>query len=229
MAREATGLVVTATRTAVIAGASGLVGGELLDALLADLTWDQVVSVGRRRVHREHPRLEQRVVSFADLGELPACTDVFSCLGTTIRAAGSQDAFRAVDHDAVVALAEAAYRAGAERFLHVTALGASPRSRIFYNRVKGEAERDVAASGVPTTVAFRPSMLDGERAESRPAERAGLIAMRAVGPLLGRYRPTRAGDLARAMVAEAKDDRPGHRVVEAGEIGAHDLGGASGR
>lgn len=229
MARPASGLVVTAARTAVIAGASGLVGGELLDALLADPTWERVVSVGRRTLDREHPRLEQRVVSFADLGALPACTDVFSCLGTTIKAAGSQDAFRAVDHDAVVALAETAYRAGAERFLHVTALGASASSRIFYNRVKGETERDVAASGVPTTVAFRPSMLDGTRAESRPAERVGLIAMRAAGPLLGRYRPTRARDLARAMVAEARTGRPGHRVVEAGEIGVHDLGGASGR
>lgn len=229
MARATAGLVVTSARTAVVAGGSGLVGGELLDALLADPTWDRVVSLGRRTLDREHPRLEQKVVSFADLGALPACTDVFSCLGTTIKVAGSQETFRAVDHDAVVALAEAAYRAGAERFLHVTALGASARSRIFYNRVKGETERDVAASGVPTTVAFRPSMLDGARAESRPAERVGLLAMRALAPVLGRYRPTRARDLARAMVATAKAGRPGHRVVEAGEISALDLGGASGR
>ena len=114
------------TRTAVVAGATGLVGGVLLDRLLGEDTWDLVVVVGRRPVEREHPRLEQQVVSFADLPDLPPCTDVFSCLGTTIKAAGSQDAFRAVDHDAVVALSEAAYRAGAERFLHVTALGASP-------------------------------------------------------------------------------------------------------
>jgi uncharacterized protein YbjT (DUF2867 family) len=217
------------SRTAVIAGATGLVGGLLLDLLLADETWDHVLSVGRREIDRRHPRLEQRVVDFADLGGLPACTDVFSCLGTTIKVAGSQAAFRAVDHDAVVALAEAAYRAGAERFLHVTALGASPGSRVFYNRVKGETERDVAASGVPVTVAFRPSMLDGDRAESRPAERLGLAAMRAVGPLLGRFRPTRAGDVARAMVIEARSAGPGHRVVEAGEIGVHDLGGTSAR
>jgi len=202
------------TRTAVIAGATGLVGGHLLGLLLDDGTWDHVLSVGRRRLDRDHPRLEQRVVDFADLGELPPCTDVFSCLGTTIKVAGSQDAFRAVDHDAVVALADAAHRAGAQRFLHVTALGASPRSRIFYNRVKGETERDVAASGVPATIAFRPSMIDGERAERRTAERLGLVAMRAVGPVLGRYRPTPVTDIAAAMVAEAKTGRPGHRVVE---------------
>lgn len=217
------------TRTAVLAGATGLVGGVLLDRLLADDTWHHVVTVGRRPVDREHPRLEQLVVSFTDLPDLPPCQDVFSCLGTTIRVAGSQEAFRAVDHDAVVALAGAAYRAGAERFLHVTALGASARSRIFYNRVKGEVERDVTTSGVPATVAFRPSMLDGERSESRPAERLGLVAMRAVAPLLGRYRPTPVDALAAAMVAEAKAAPPGHRVVEAGDIGRVDLGGASAR
>jgi uncharacterized protein YbjT (DUF2867 family) len=216
------------SRTAVIAGATGLVGGVLLDRLLADGAWDRVVTVGRRPVDREHPKLEQLVVSFTDLPDLAPCTEVFSCLGTTIRAAGSQQAFRAVDHDAVVALAAAAYRAGAERFLHVTALGASPRSRIFYNRVKGEVERDVAASGVPTTVAFRPSMLDGHRHESRPAEQLGLVAMRAVGPLLGRYRPTPVDALAAAMVSEARAGRPGHRVVEAAGI-RRDLGGASAR
>jgi uncharacterized protein YbjT (DUF2867 family) len=201
-------------RLAVVAGATGMVGRALLDVLLSDETWVRVVSVGRRELDSTHPRLEQRVVDFADLGELPACTDVFSCLGTTIRKAGSQDAFRAVDHDAVVRLAEAAYRAGAERFLHVTALGASPRSRIFYNRVKGETERDVAASGVPATAAFRPSMIDGERAERRAAERLGLTAMRAVGPLLGRYRPTPVSHITASMVAEAKSGRPGHRVIE---------------
>ena len=217
------------TRTAIIAGASGLVGRALLDVLLRDETWDRVVSVGRRELDRVDPKLEQRVVDFANIGELPPCTDVFGCLGTTIKAAGSQAAFRAVDHDAVVALAEAAYRAGAARFLHVTALGASPGSRIFYNRVKGDTERDVAASGVPATVAFRPSMLDGDRAEGRPAERLGLAAMRTVAPLLGRYRPTRVTDLALAMAAAAKAGRPGHRVVDAREIGSFDLGGSSER
>ena len=217
------------TRTAVIAGATGLVGGALLEVLLEDPTWDRVVSVGRREVARTHPWLEQRTVDFADLGDLPACTDVFSCLGTTIKAAGSQQAFRAVDHDAVVALAEAASRAGAERFLHVTALGASPRSRIFYNRVKGETERDVATSGVPSTVAFRPSMLDGERAERRAAESLGLVAMRAAGPLMGRYRPTKVTDLVAAMLAEAKAGRPGHRAVEPQDFSSLDLGTESGR
>lgn len=216
-------------RTAVIAGATGLVGGRLLDLLLADGTWDRVVNIGRREAAVQHPALEHRVVSFTALEALPACTDAFCCLGTTIRKAGSQAGFRAVDHDAVLALARAVHRAGAERFLHVTALGASPSSRILYNRVKGETERDVAASGIATTIAFRPSMLDGDRAESRPAERVGLVAMRAVAPLLGRYRPTRVDDLAAAMLAAARTGRPGHRVVEAHEIARADLGAGSAR
>jgi uncharacterized protein YbjT (DUF2867 family) len=208
------------TRTALIAGASGLVGSHLLRTLLADDHWDRVVSVGRRTLAASDPRLEQLVVPFPEIGEVPSADDVFSCLGTTIKVAGSQDAFRAVDHDAVVALAEAARRAGATQFLHVTALGASAGSRIFYNRVKGETERDVARSGIGTTVAFRPSMIDGERpGTSRPGETIGLVAMRALGPVLGRLRPNRASDIALAMVREAKAGTPGHRVVEAGDIG----------
>lgn len=206
-------------RTAVIAGASGLVGSHLLGALLADGHWDRVISIGRRQVPVTDPRLEQRIVGFPEIGEIPATDDVFSCLGTTIKKAGSQDAFRAVDHDAVVALARAGHRAGAARFLHVTALGASASSRIFYNRVKGETERDVAASGIPTTIAFRPSMIDGDRGEARTAEQLGLVAMRAVGPLLGKYRPNRASDIAAAMVREALAGGTGHRVVEAGDLG----------
>ncbi|MFL6021916.1 MAG: NAD-dependent epimerase/dehydratase family protein, partial [Marmoricola sp.] len=124
------------TRTALIAGATGLVGSHLLDQLLADPYWDAVVCVGRRPVDRTGEKLEQLIVSFPDIGEVPAADDVFSCLGTTIKLAGSQEAFRAVDHDAVVNLAAAAQAAGASQFLHVTALGASAGSRIFYNRVK---------------------------------------------------------------------------------------------
>ncbi len=203
---------------ALVAGASGLVGGHVLRLLLADPRWDRVISLGRREVTAEHPRLEQRVVSFAEIGELPPVDDVFCALGTTIKKAGSQEAFRSVDHDAVVQLARAGLAAGASSFLHVSSMGASPGSRIFYNRVKGETERDVAALGIATTVAFRPSILDGDRADSRPAEQVGLVVMRALGPVLGRLRPTRAADVAAAMVAEAARREPGDRTIDAGDI-----------
>ncbi len=206
------------SRVALVAGASGLVGGHLLRLLLEDPRWGRVVSLGRRELPVEHPRLEQRLAHLPAVGALPAVDDVFCALGTTIKRAGSQRAFREIDHDAVVALAEAARAAGATAFLHVTAMGADPHSRVFYNRVKGETERDVASVGIATTVAFRPSILDGDRDEVRPAERAGLAVMRALSPVLGRYRPTRAEDVAAAMLVTATASRTGGAAVEAGEI-----------
>jgi uncharacterized protein YbjT (DUF2867 family) len=204
-------------RTALLAGASGLVGGHLLRQLLADDTWDHVVSVGRRELDVRDPKLEQRITKLPEVGELPPVRDTFCALGTTIKKAGSQDAFRAIDHDAVVAVATAARQAGATSFLHVTAMGASAGSRVFYNRVKGETERDVAAVGIATTVAFRPSIIDGDREESRFGEQAGLVVMRALAPVLGRFRPTRAEDIALAMIRLAKSPT-GSSVVSAGEI-----------
>jgi len=177
-----------------------------------------VVSIGRREVDRDDPRLEQRLVQLPGVGHLPRVDDVFCALGTTIKKAGSQEAFRVVDHDSVVALASAARTAGADTFLHVTAMGADPGSRLFYNRVKGETERDVSEVGIARTVAFRPSILDGARDESRPAEQAGLMMMRAVAPLLGRYRPTRAVDVAAAMVRVALDEGADLSVLDAAAI-----------
>ncbi len=203
--------------TALLAGATGLVGGHLLHHLLEDDSWDRVVSVGRREVDVRHDKLEQVTAHLPDVPSLPAVDDVFCALGTTIKKAGSQVAFRAIDHDAVLSLATAAQHAGAESFLHVSAMGASAGSRVFYNRVKGETERDVAAVVIPTTVAFRPSILDGDRTDSRPGERAGLVVMRALAPLLGRFRPTRAEDVALAMVRVAHG-APASPVVAAREI-----------
>ncbi|MEO7352477.1 MAG: NAD(P)H-binding protein [Marmoricola sp.] len=205
-------------RVALLAGASGLVGSHLLRQLLEDPRWDRVVSVGRREVDVRDEKLEQRVVRLSDIGELPPVDDVFSALGTTIKKAGSQDAFRAVDHDAVVALARAARVAGAESFLHVTSMGSDAGARVFYTRVKGETERDVASVGIPMTVAFRPSIIDGERHESRRGEHVGLLVMRALSPVLGRFRPTHAADVAAAMLAEAGSGQPGTRTIGPGEI-----------
>ena len=207
--------------TAWIAGASGLVGGELLRLLLADGAFDRVVSVGRRTVAVESPKLTQVRVDFADAASFEALApaDVaFSCLGTTIKKAGSREAFRAVDHDAVLAFAKAARAKGAKALVHVSSLGADRSSRTFYASVKGEVEEDLAALGFESVFALRPSILDGERAESRPLERVGLAFARALGPVLGKYRPTEASAVARTMIAKARSMDPGAHVVDAGAI-----------
>jgi uncharacterized protein YbjT (DUF2867 family) len=210
------------TRNALVAGASGLVGGLLLDALLESPLYREVCSLGRRPLPKQHPKLTQRTVDFARLeGEaLPPADDAFCCLGTTIKKAGSQEAFRAVDHDAVLAFAKAARKAGARRFLLVSALGANPRSRVFYNRVKGETEEDLKGLGFESLIILRPSLLLGERAESRPGERVAVVVTQVLGPLLRPFsgRPIEARTVARAMLALARDAAGGVRVAQSGEL-----------
>jgi uncharacterized protein YbjT (DUF2867 family) len=210
------------TRTALVAGASGLVGGFVLDGLLESPLYQQVCSLGRRPLPKQHPKLTQLTVDFARLEHqaLPAAEDAFCCLGTLIKKAGSQEAFRAVDHDAVLAFAQAARKAGARRFLLVSALGADAGSRIFYNRVKGEAEEHLKAVGFESLVLLRPSLLLGDRTESRPGERVAIVLSRALRPLLRPLasRPIEAHTVARAMLSLARDAGRGERVALSGEL-----------
>jgi uncharacterized protein YbjT (DUF2867 family) len=210
--------------TAWLAGASGLVGGHLLSELQADAHFSKIVLLGRRPLGVADPKVEERVVDFAALdgSALPPAGTVFVALGTTIKKAGSQEAFRKVDFDAVVNVARAAKQAGASRIVIVSSLGADAHSRVFYNRVKGEAERAVIDVGLPSTIVVRPSILDGDRKESRPGERVGLAAMRTFGFVLvgglRRYRAIHAHTVARAMLALAKAPGEGPRIVESEEL-----------
>jgi uncharacterized protein YbjT (DUF2867 family) len=214
------------TRKALVAGASGLVGGFLLDALLENPVYQEVHSLGRRPLSKQHPKLVQHTVDFSQLADtaLPSADEAFCTLGTTIKKAGSQEAFRAVDYDAVLAFAQASRKAGARRFLVVTALGADARSRVFYNRVKGEVEEALKGVGFESLVILRPSLLLGERAESRPGEHAAIVLTKVIGPLLRPFsgRPIEARTVARAMLTLANDAPPGARVVPSGEL--HALG-----
>jgi uncharacterized protein YbjT (DUF2867 family) len=165
-----------------------------------------------------NPKAVLEIIEFENLQHRDAnADDVYCCLGTTIKLAGSQEAFRRVDFDFPVALARAAARNGAKRLLVVSALGADARSKVFYNRVKGEMEDAVRAAGVPKTYFFRPSLLSGPRAEPRMGERVGLAVGTVLGPLLGRYRPIHADLVAAGMLAAAAGDGPG-RVFESEEI-----------
>src|SRR5436190_4644990 len=181
-ARVTTGGIITTlralSRTALLAGATGLIGNHVLQFLLADRTWGRVITVGRRITPHKHEKLEQRVL---DLGELETVSDlthvddVFCCLGTTIKQAGSQPAFRRVDHAFVLGVAHAGLHAGATQFLLVSAIGADPASRVFYSRVKGETESAVRRLGFPSIQIFRPSHLLGERSEFRLGERIAMV------------------------------------------------------
>ncbi len=211
-----------AARTALIAGATGLVGRELLAGLLADPGVAQVHSLGRREPPLQHARLVAHRVDFAALPPLPPVDEVYLALGTTIKVAGSRQAFRAVDHDANLAVARAARAAGARRAGLVSAMGASPSSRVFYSRVKGELEEALAGLGFDALVIARPSLLAGDRAAlaqpERPGERIGLAVSRVLGPLIpADLRPITAATVARALLRELPRAQ-GRRVMPSGEM-----------
>lgn len=211
-------------RTALIAGASGLVGGYLLRHLLAAEAWDRVVSVGRRRLDFAHPKLEQQIADFDHLSaiDFPPSDDAFCCLGTTIKKAGSDEAFRRVDFDYVVDFARYAHRHGATQFLVVSALGADADSRIFYNRLKGEMEEAVAQVGFEAVQIVRPALLLGERSSPRPKERVAELLTKPFTPLLvgglRKYRPIEGEAVARALIAAAQQRRPGVHIFESDEL-----------
>ena len=216
------------TRTALVAGASGLVGSQVLRLLLEDPTYTRVTVLARRELPLSHKKLEQRIASFdrlAQIADFPRVHDVFCCLGTTMKQAGSPDAFRKVDFTYVVELARVAVRHRASQFLVVTAVGADPQSRIVYSRVKGEAEEALRRLQFESIQIFRPSLLVGARAQGRPAERVAgllslLVAWAFVGPL-SRYRPIKAEAVARAMVRVARDAPRGTHLYESKEIRRH--------
>lgn len=195
------------TRTALLAGATGLVGRELLRGLLADDGVSTVHVLARRALALDDPKLQVHVVDFAALPALPACDEAYLALGTTIKVAGSQPAFRAVDFDANLAVARAARAAGARRLGIVSAMGADPRSAVFYSRVKGELEDALAALGFERLVIARPSMLAGDRASLGQPERSGehmaLAVSRWLRPLIpSNYRSIAARDVAGALLRE---------------------------
>ena len=220
-------------RVALIAGATGLVGGYLVRKLLVSPLYSQVISVTRRKINgpnamiSSHRKLRQIIIPLDDMetclaDQKIAADDAYCALGTTIKRAGSQNAFRHVDFDYVVNFARAAKIAGARRFSLVSAVGASAKSSIFYSRVKGETEDAVSAMGFDATQIFRPSMLLGERTESRPAETVARVLMPLINPFLmggaSIYRGIDPERVAMAMVAAASEEAQGRKVYHYNEM-----------
>ena len=209
-------------RRTLLAGATGLVGQEILHALLADDKVDSVHVLARRPGRMVHVKLVWQVVDFASLPALPVVDEVYLALGTTIKAAGSQAAFRTVDFDMNLAVARAALQAGARRLGLVSAMGADSASRVFYNRVKGELEVAVAALGFEGLVIARPSLLLGERGAlgqaPRAGERIGAMLAGVLRPLIpANYRPIKAVAVARALLAQVPRAQ-GKNIVRSGAM-----------
>lgn len=198
-----------------------MVGSELLRQLAVGT--EEVVHLARRDVPSSPP-VRTLVVDFAALGSVELGASAAYCaLGTTIGKAGSQQAFLRVDRDAVIAFATLCKRAGVKTFVLVSSVGADPASRAFYTKTKGLVERELSQLGFEHFVAVRPSVLQGDRQESRPGEAVAVAVMRVAAPLmlgpLRRYRPSKASDVAAAMRVLAREPGPSaHRVVEAEEI-----------
>jgi len=212
-------------KNALLVGATGLVGGHCLQFLLQDNAYDSVTILVRKEIPLKHPKLHQVAVNFDSMekdSSLIKADDIFCCLGTTIKKAGSQSDFKKVDLEYPVRIAETALSNGASQFLLVTAMGADKKSFIFYNRVKGEVEAAVKKLPYEAIHIFRPSLLLGERKESRAGEKIGVVLFNVTSPLfigpLRKYKAIEGKAVAGAMVACAKRTGQGVFIYESEEI-----------
>lgn len=205
-------------KTALIAGATGLVGSNLLALLLDDSFYSKVITITRKPLANEHPKHQNIVVDFdrlSDLKDQLHADHVFCCLGTTMKRAGSKEAFWKVDHDYPLQLAKITKENGAESFLLVSALGADKTSSFYYNQVKGHIENDIESLNFESYYIFRPSLLLGDRNESRAGEDAAKVVYRWFGFLIPqKYKGIEGKTVAKAMQHFAKGGESGKHIKE---------------
>ncbi len=206
-------------KSAIVFGASGLIGSLLLQQLLEGSAYDTVTAVVRKDLGFQHPKLNLVIAdlhSLAGVGDRLGGDDVFCCLGTTRKKTPDLDEYYRIDHDYPVAAATYAKANGAKAFFLVSAIGANPRSSNFYLRIKGETERDVKAVGMESTHIFRPSLLTGKRGEKRLMEDISERIFAVVNPLLigglRRYRSIPAASVAKAMYNAAQAGSTGNHI-----------------
>lgn len=208
-------------RIALIAGATGLIGSQLLQLLLEDHTYSKVIALSRKPLLISDAKLENVVIAANELksiNELYA-HDVFCCLGTTIKQAKTREAFRNIDFNYPLEIAELLKKNGANQFLLISALGADKNARIFYNQVKGETEDAISQVGFPCFHILRPSLLLGSRQETRAGEDAAKVVYKIFGFLIPlKYKGIQSIKVARAMVSFAKENRKGKFIHESGDL-----------
>lgn len=207
-----------AQKTAIVLGATGLIGGYCLTHLLENNNYSKITSLHRRKLSLSHPKLEQHVIDFdnpQDYVKYFKADDLFFCLGTTIKTAGSQAAFRKVDYEYVIESARFSAQNGAQQFLVVSSIGANADSANFYLRTKGEMEEALKKIAFKNIHIFRPSMLLGPRKEFRFGENIGKAVMKVIAPLmlgpLKKYKAIHAETVAKAMIKAA--NQPGAKPI----------------
>lgn len=208
-------------KTALIAGGTGLIGGQLLQHLLAHDNYDKIFAFTRKDLP-EHPKLTQVEMKHGSLGELDPTfriDDVFCCLGTTMAQAKSKEKFYQVDFTYPFLLAKEGLAHGAKQFLLVSTLGANKKSTVYYNRVKGEIEEAIIGLGFDTVHIFRPSLLLGPRAEKRSAEDAAKFFYKFFGFLIpSKFKAIESSKVANAMVHFATRNQKGNFIHESTEL-----------
>ncbi|WP_404350913.1 oxidoreductase [Sutcliffiella horikoshii] len=208
-------------RNALLIGATGLVGAYVKEEILQNSDYNNLTTFVRNQTNENHPKLKEVKIDFENMSDYKEhfkVDDLFICLGTTKKKAGTQEKFRKVDYDYVVEAARLAKESGVTKIAVVSAIGADENSRFFYNQVKGEMEQAVSAIGITSTYFFRPSLLLGDRNEFRLGERVGEVLGTVIQPLLRgnlqKYRSVHGQTVAKAMVKFLKDGRDGVHTVE---------------
>jgi len=211
-------------KTAVLIGATGLIGSHILEFLLKDNDLESVRLLVRRPLPVSHPKLKVIVIDFEDetafRNGIAGCDSVFVAVGTTQKKVkGDKTAYRKVDYDIPVNAARFSGETSCKSFLLVSSVGADSRSGNFYLKLKGEVEDKISSMSIPSISIFRPSMLLGNRPESRPMESIAQVISRPLGALFpSKYKPVKASDVARAMIIASKQNTPGFRIYHYREM-----------
>jgi uncharacterized protein YbjT (DUF2867 family) len=203
------GVMIVEKRTALIAGATGLTGSHLIKFLCENEAYEKVTIIVRQAISYSHPKLTIKIKNLDQVtaNDFEGVDDFFCCLGSTMKKAGSNEAFEQVDLIAPVQMGKHAQSHGAKHMLVISAMGAKPSSSVYYNRIKGQMEEKVSGLQLPQVSIFRPSLLTGDRQEFRLGERFGALAMKVlksyfIGPLK-KYRAIEAKQVAFAMMKKA--------------------------
>ncbi|MFD2144214.1 NAD(P)H-binding protein [Mucilaginibacter antarcticus] len=213
------------TKKAIIVGASGLIGSNLLDILLTQTDYDEVLVIARKKSKNKNIKLSQLVIDFDKLDDFKdqiTGNVLFCCLGTTRKATPDLADYRKIDHDYPVKLAEIALENGISQFHYVSAIGANSRSSNFYTKIKGDAEDDLKQVGLKSLQIYEPSLLIGNRKKRRMIESIASILMTIINPLLlgglRKYRAIKAINVAKAMFKQSLKNKVGIQIYTTDQI-----------